>query len=51
MCGFPGAFDGPGGIRMVREADRKDFLRFSSKSDIMVPSDDHETKTVNDLNI
>ena len=43
---FSEVFGGPGGFRKVREADRKNFLLFSSGSGLMVPSYDQKTKMV-----
>ena len=34
-------FGGPGGRKQIREACRKNFHNFSSKSELMVPSYDH----------
>ena len=45
MC-FPDVLEGPGGFRKVREADRNNFLDFSSKMHLMVTSYDQKTKKV-----
>ena len=44
----PEVFQGPGGFRKVREADRIHFLHISSNSDLMVPSFDQESEKVDD---
>ena len=41
-------FGGPGGVREVREVNRKNALLFSSKSDLLVPSYDQKTKKITD---
>ena len=40
---FPELFGGPEGFRKVREVNRKNFLPFPSKCDLMVPSNDQIT--------
>ena len=44
-------FGGPRGLRKVREASRLNFLQISSKSDLMVPTYDQQTKKVNDRKV
>ena len=46
MFGFSKVLGGLGGFRKVREANRKNYLLFSSKSDLMVPSCDQNTEKV-----
>ena len=45
LFGFSEVFGGPAGFRKVREVCRKNFLRYSSKSDFMVSSYDQKTNS------